>query len=145
MNKSLFALLCAGAALLCSSCITAAVGAATAATGAAGSALGGGSAMTALGLGSLLGSNGAPESMEGHTLTFTGTAGAATLRFPKGVETNMTYTRVTDKTATLICADGAEKDVYHLTFTSAEAGSYAVDCTAADGSVSSGHGTFSIK
>lgn len=144
MKTTLFALTCAATALLCSSCITAAVGAATAATGAAGSALGGGSAVSALGLSSLL-SNGAPESMEGHTLTFTGTAGAAKLTFPKGVETNMTYTRVTDKTATLICADGAEKDVYHMTFTSAEAGSYAVDSTAADGSVSSGHGTFSIK
>lgn len=144
MNKSLFALLCAGAALLCSSCITAAVGAATAATGAAGSALGGGSAMTALGLSSLLGS-GAPESMEGHTVSFTGSAGAAKLTFPKGVETNMMYTRVTDKTATLICPDGAEKDVYHMTFTSATEGTYAVDCTAADGTVSTGHGSFSIK
>ncbi len=144
MNKSLFALLCAGSALLCSSCITAAVGAATAATGAAGSALGGGTAMTALGLSSLLGSS-APESMEGHTVTFTGSAGAAKLSFPKGVETNMLYTRVTDRTATLICADGSEKDVYHMTFTSATEGSYAVDSTAADGSVSTGHGTFCVK
>lgn len=144
MNKSLFALMCAGAALLCSSCITAAVGAATAATGAAGSALGGGSAMSALGISSLL-SSGAPESMEGHTVTFTGTAGAAKLTFPKGVETNMTYTRVTDKTATLTCTDDAEKDVYHMTFTAATEGTYAVDSTAADGTVSSGHGSFSIK
>lgn len=144
MNKSFFALMCAGSALLCSSCITAAVGAATAATGAATSAMGGTTAMTALGLSSLLGS-GAPESMEGHTLTFTGSAGAAKLTFPKGVETNMVYTRVTDKTATLICPDGTEKDVYHMTFTSSAEGTYAVDCTAADGSVSTGHGTFSIK
>lgn len=144
MKTTVFALLCAATALLCSSCITAAVGAATAATGAAGSALGGGTAMTALGLSSLLGS-GAPESMEGRTVTFSGTAGAGKMTFPKGVETNMVYTRTADKTATLTCTDGAEKDVYHLTFTSSDAGSYAVDCTAADGSVRSGHGTFSVK
>lgn len=142
MNKGIFALLCAGAALLCSSCITAAV---TAATGAATSAVGGTSAASALGLSSLLGSNGAPESMEGHTVAFTGSAGAAKLTFPKGVETNMIYTRVTDKTATLICTDGAEKDVYHMTFTSSAEGTYAVDSTAADGTVSTGHGSFSIK
>lgn len=141
MKTTVFALLCAATALLCSSCITAAVGAATAATG---SALGGGTAMTALGLSSLLGS-GAPESMEGHTVAFSGTAGAGKMTFPKGVETNMVYTRTADKTATLTCTDGAEKDVYHLTFTSSDAGSYAVDCTAADGSVRSGHGTFSVK
>lgn len=144
MNKSFFALLCAGSALLCSSCITAAVGAATAATGAATSAMGSTTAMSALGLSSLLGS-GAPESLEGHTVTFTGTAGAAKLTFPKGVESNMVYTRVTDKTATLLCAADAEKDVYHMTFTSATEGTYAVDSTAADGTVSTGHGSFSIK
>lgn len=145
MKATVFALLCAGAALLCSSCITAAVGAATAATGAATSAMGGSAAMTALGLSSLLGSKGAPESMEGHTVTFAGSAGAVKLTFPTGVETNMMYTRVTDKTATLICPDGAERDVYHMTFTAATEGTYAVDSTAADGTVSTGHGTFSIK
>lgn len=144
MKTTISALLCAVTALAFSSCITAAVGAATAATGAATSAVGGTTAMSALGLSSLLGS-GAPESMEGHTLTFSGTAGAAKLTFPKGVETNMVYARTADKTATLTCTDGAEKDVYHMTFTSADAGSYAVDCTAADGSVRSGHGTFSVK
>lgn len=145
MKATVFALLCACTAFLCSSCITAAVGAATAATGAAGSAMGGGTAMTALGLSSLLGSNGAPENMEGHTVTFAGSVGAAKLTFPKGLETNMMYTRLTDKTATLICTDGAEKDVYHMTFTAATEGTYAVDSTAADGTVSTGHGSFSIK
>lgn len=142
MKTTLFTLMCAGSALLCSSCISAAVGAATAATG---SALGGSSAMTALALNSLLKGNGAPESMEGHTVTFTGSAGSVKLPFPQGVETNMVYARTADKTATITCTDGMEKDVYHMTFTSATEGTYAVDCTAADGTLSSGHGTFSVK
>lgn len=131
---------CAGAALLLSSCISAAVGAATAAT----SAMGGTTAMSAMGLGSLLGS-GAPQSLEGHTVSFTGTKGAGNYTFPKGAESNMVYHRTGDKTATLTCTDGAESDVYHMTFTSASAGTYAVDCTAGDGSTSSGHGSFTIK
>lgn len=131
---------CAGAALLLSSCISAAVGAATAAT----SAVGSGTAMSAMGLSALM-SNGAPQSPEGHTVSFTGTAGAGHYTFPKGVESNMVYTRTGDKTATLTCTDGAESDVYHMTFTSASAGTYAVDCTAGDGSTSSGHGSFTIK
>lgn len=144
MKTPLFALLCFGAGLLCSSCITAAVGAATAATGAATSAVGGTSALSALGLSSLM-SNGAPQSVEGRSLSFTGSKGAGSFAFPKGVGSNMVYTRTGDKTATLTCADGSETDVYHLTFTSSSAGTYAVDCTAADGSVSSGHGSFTIK
>lgn len=140
MKTSFLAIVCAGMALLCSSCITAAVGAATAAT----SAMGGTTAMSAMGLSSLL-SNGAPQSLEGHTVSFTGTAGAGTYTFPKGVESNMVYTRTGDKTATLTCTDGADSDVYHLTFTSSSEGTYAVDCTTGDGSTSSGHGSFTVK
>lgn len=144
MKTCLFRVLCAGSALLCSSCITAALGAATAVTGAATSAAGGSTAMSALGLSSLM-SKGAPQSVEGRSLSFAGTAGAGTFTFPKGVESNMVYTRTGDKTATLTCTDGTETDVYYLTFTSASAGTYAADCTAAIGSTSSGHGTFTIK
>lgn len=140
MKTSFLAIVCAGTALLCSSCITAAVGAATAAT----SAAGGTSALSALALSSLM-SDGAPQSMEGRSLSCTGSKGAGTFNFPKGVESNMVYTRTGDKTATLTCTDGAETDVYHLTFTSSSAGTYAVDSTASDGSVTSGHGSFSIK
>lgn len=143
MKTQLFLSLCAASALLLSSCITAA---ATAATGAVGTAAGGSAGLSALGLRSLLRSSGAPVSMEGHTLYLTGSPENATLIFPQGVETNMGYARLSDKTATITCAteEGAA-DVYHLTFTGSSEGTYALDRTAADGSLSTGHGTFSIK
>lgn len=100
--------------------------------------------MSALGLSSLLGS-GAPESLEGHTLSLAGTPENTILVFPKGVETNMSYTRLSDKTATLSCATESGSDVYHLTFTGAKEGTYALESRAADGSLSTGHGSFSIK
>lgn len=141
MKKQLLLSLGAVAALLLPSCITAA---ATAATSVAGSAMGGTAGMSALGLRSLM-SSGAPESLEGCTLSLTGTPANTTLAFPKGVETNMGYARLSDKTATLTCATEAGSDVYHLTFTGAKEGTYALESRAADGSLSMGHGSFSIK
>lgn len=140
MKPFLFA--SSAAALLCSSCITAAV---TAATGAAGT-MGGATGMSALGLSHLL-SNGAPEDMEGHTITCadaaTGTAVA--LAFPKGVESNLQYHRTADKTATVTCASAEGQELYRLTFTSAEAGTYVQESTDAAGTKSLSHGSFSVK
>lgn len=134
---------CVAVSFVCSSCITAAV---TAATGAASTAVGGSTGLAALGLGSLAGS-GAPASLEGCTLVCTdsSTRAAATLAFPKGVESNLSYARTAEKTATVTCRAAAEQEVYHLTFTESKAGTYVCESTGADGSRTLSHGAFVLR
>lgn len=124
--------------LALNSCITAAV---TAAAGTAGSVGGVGSVLS---VGKLLSSDAAPESMDGRSLKLSGTS-CKRLDFPRGVETNMRYTRQDDHNAVISISSEEGSEHYYLTFTSGKSGSVAYEQRGADGSLRTEHGSFTLE
>lgn len=133
MKRNLFVAISAIALLLCPSCITAAVTAAAA----SGAGVAGGTVGTGIGLKSIsdLMSSDAPESLADRSLVCKGDFNGE-LKADDG-----TYTRETEKTAELTMGT----EVFHLTFTGSSEGSYVYENRAEDGSVTTGHGTFTLK
>ena len=125
-----------------SSRITAAVAAASGAGALGTGAAGAGSALT---LGSLLGSAGAPESIENRSLVFCSAVGEAGQNSYTMAGSSGTYTRVNDKMAVFAVTGEEGTETYHLTFTGKDEGSFSFESRAADGSVSTAHGTFKLQ
>lgn len=150
MKKAICISACGAAALLCSSCITSTL-----------AAVSGAKALDdQLGISSLFSSS-APENLNGHTLALSGekrtgeaeAAFSASLAFGgqnpcaikyNGAEYTAAYTRQADKKARVVL-DGPGRETYRLIFTSGTEGTYAYEGKAADGTVSTGEGRFSIK
>ncbi|MGN0869316.1 MAG: hypothetical protein ACI4O9_07310 [Akkermansia sp.] len=138
MNHPLCLLTIGLSVLALNSCITAAV---TAAAGTAGSVGGLGGALS---VGKLLSSDAAPETLEGCSLKLSGTS-CSRLDFPRGVETNMLYTRQDEHSAVISISSEEGSEHYYLTFTSAKGGSVSYEQRGADGSLRTEHGTFTLE